>query len=219
MTDSEPIGSMGGEAAGSSDDELAGRAQTHRAFISVVRDPIMIAIFLLAGIFDVLSGDPIVHGAVLFAIAGVLTFDATAGRHDEPSARRAPIRPALTPILVLIAVVYVVFIGSFARYSWPSSLAVVVLGGAGVALAWRRPIGPDPDPTPLDPAGAITWVCVFVALALWELSALLLQPSLTTSSQAHPTISTLMDPVLATHVGRSITLLLWLAFGWFLLDP
>jgi len=59
---------------------------------------------------------------------------------------------------------------------------------------------------------------VFLALALWELAALLLQPSLTSPSAAHPTISTLMDPVLASHLGRSIALLLWLAFGWLLME-
>ncbi len=219
MTEPDPLGSIGDEAAGLSGDEVGRHDETRRAFLTTAREPILIAIFLLAGIFDLLSGDPIVHGAALFAIAGALAFDATIGRHEEPTARPAAIRPALSPTLVLIAVAYAVFIGSFARYSWPSSLAVVGVGAAGVAIAWRRPIGPDPDPTPLDPAGTMAWVGVFVVLALWELSALLLQPSLTTSSQAHPTISTLMDPVLATNLGRSITLLLWLAFGWFLVDP
>ena len=55
------------------------------------------------------------------------------------------------------------------------------------------------------------------ALSLWELISLLLQPSLTTDSYAHPTISVLTDPVLASHPGRTIVLILWLAFGWFLL--
>ncbi len=219
MTEPGPIGSIGKEAAHPGGDQFGRHEETHRAFLTTAREPILIAIFLLTGIFDLLSGDPIVHGAALFAIAGALAFDATVGRRVEPTARRAAVRPALSRTLVLLAVAYAVFIGSFARYSWPSSLAVVTVGAAGVAIAWRRPIGPDPDPTPVDPAGTMAWVGVFVVLALWELSALLLQPSLTTSSQAHPTISTLMDPVLATHLGRSITLLLWLAFGWFLVDP
>jgi len=51
---------------------------------------------------------------------------------------------------------------------------------------------------------------------LWELTQLLLQPTLTTDSYAHPTISVLTDPVLASHVGRSILLFVWLAVGWFL---
>jgi hypothetical protein len=59
---------------------------------------------------------------------------------------------------------------------------------------------------------------VFVALGLWELTQLLLQPSLTTDSQAHPTLSVLTDPVLGTHPGRSIALFAWAAFGWFLLQ-
>jgi hypothetical protein len=59
---------------------------------------------------------------------------------------------------------------------------------------------------------------VFVALGLWELQALLLQPSLTTSSWAHPTLSTLMDPVLASHLGRSISLGAWLLIGGWLLE-
>jgi hypothetical protein len=59
---------------------------------------------------------------------------------------------------------------------------------------------------------------VLLALAAWEVQALLLQPSLTTSSWAHPTLSTLMDPVLAVHLGRSITLAVWLGLGGWLLE-
>jgi hypothetical protein len=55
-------------------------------------------------------------------------------------------------------------------------------------------------------------------LGLWELTQLLLQPSLTTDSWRHPTISVLSDPILASHPGRTIGLILWLLFGWFLLD-
>jgi hypothetical protein len=62
----------------------------------------------------------------------------------------------------------------------------------------------------------VAWILVFVALGLWELTNLLLQPSLTTDSQAHPTLSVLTDPVLGSHLGRSIGLALWLGLGWFL---
>jgi hypothetical protein len=59
---------------------------------------------------------------------------------------------------------------------------------------------------------------VFVAACLWELWSLLEQPNLATSSYAHPTISTLTDPVLSTWAGRSIVLAGWLALGWFLVE-
>jgi hypothetical protein len=50
----------------------------------------------------------------------------------------------------------------------------------------------------------------------WELSSLLQQPHLTTDSYAHPTISALSDPVLASHPGRTIFLGGWLVLGFLL---
>ena len=67
-------------------------------------------------------------------------------------------------------------------------------------------------------AGTLAWAVVLVAGCLWELGALLQQPSLTTDSYAHPTVSTLTDPVLATSPGRAALLLAWLALGWYLVE-
>jgi hypothetical protein len=67
-------------------------------------------------------------------------------------------------------------------------------------------------------AGTLAWVVVLVAGCLWELGALLQQPSLTTDSYSHPTISTLTDPLLAAAPGRAVLLLGWLAFGWYLVE-
>ncbi len=54
---------------------------------------------------------------------------------------------------------------------------------------------------------------LFVAIALFELANFLLQLSPIVSSYDHPTISTVLDPVLATHQGRSVALLVWLVTG------
>ena len=67
-------------------------------------------------------------------------------------------------------------------------------------------------------AGTLVWAVVLVFGCLWELAALLLQPSITTDSYAHPTISTLTDPVLASSPGRSLVLAAWLALGWYLVE-
>ena len=56
-----------------------------------------------------------------------------------------------------------------------------------------------------------------MAVGVLELVSLLLQPSLRASSYAHPTLSYLMDPILSSHTGRSLTLLVWIGLGWFLL--
>lgn len=65
-------------------------------------------------------------------------------------------------------------------------------------------------------AGLVAWIVFLCAGALWELAALLMQPSLREGSYDHPTISVIMDDFLAAYWGRVIILLLWLALGWFL---
>jgi hypothetical protein len=190
------------------------------SFLHRVRDPVIVAIFVLAGIFEVLTGDPVVHASVLFTVAAALAWEALRrGRRDAVESDRGIVgrgRPSVSPLLVLAGLSYAFIVALFGRYSWPATVGVVAPGAAGVVVAWRTPSREDPPTSRLDSRGAAAWAAVFVALALWELAALLLQPSLTTPSQAHPTISTLMDPILASYIGRSMVLTLWLAFGWYL---
>jgi hypothetical protein len=120
-------------------------------------------------------------------------------------------------LLIAAGLGYAVFVGGFARYSWPATTAVIIPGAAALVVSWRGPLRQDSGSARLDPLGILAWAAVFVALSLWELTSLLLQPSFTTDSYAHPTISVLTDPVLASHPGRTVALVLWLAFGWFLL--
>jgi hypothetical protein len=207
---------------------LGGRAQARRR-LGALRDPVIV-IFVLAGTFDLLSGDRLIDGAVLLAVALALGWDAVrrppaerradevadAGEDSMRSARGRAVQWR-SPLLVLGGVVYAVLVAAVIRYSLPATLAVWAPAAAGVAVAWRRPVTGGSDPAPVPAAGAVAWAVVFVALALWELAALLLQPSLTTDSWAHPTISVLLDPILATHLGRAVVLSLWLLSGWWLL--
>ena len=98
-----------------------------------------------------------------------------------------------------------------------ASRAMLLAWLLGLAIAWRGPQG-HRDPGKLDAVGTFAWVAVFLTLALWELTNLLLQPSLTTDSYAHPTISVMSDPALASHLGRSVAVFGWLLFGWFLIE-
>jgi hypothetical protein len=192
-------------------------AATRPGALRALNDPVVV-ILLLAGSFDGLSGNPI-HSVLLFAVALALGRDAALGRAE--ARERAPVsirtHPRLGSIALAAAVAYSVMVGGFGRYSWPATVAVVVPAAAILGLAWRGPLRAASEPGRVDIAGALAWAAAFVGLALWELTQLLLQPSLTTDSQAHPTLSVLTDPGLATHPGRSIALLAWLAFGWFLL--
>jgi hypothetical protein len=113
---------------------------------------------------------------------------------------------------------YALVVGSFSRFSWPATVPVVALGTAVVMIGWRGPRRLRPVSGPLPVAGTALWGGVFVAGCLWELTSLLQQPNLETGSYAHPTISTLTDPVLATMAGRAVVLAAWLGLGWFLVE-
>ncbi len=132
--------------------------------------------------------------------------------------RSGPPRMRLVAIGSALAVIYALTVGSFTRYSWPATAGVVGIGAGVVVIGWGGPTRRRRIPAKFARIGALTWGCLFVGASLWELSALLLQPNIETSSFAHPTISALTDPLLASGPGRSITLLLWIALGAYLVE-
>jgi hypothetical protein len=150
------------------------------------------------------------------AASGAPPAPVAAGQAEGPRARRR--RPALLAAWLAGGVLYAVVVGWFSRYSCPATVPVAGLGAAVVAVGWRGPRHPRPVPPRPPAVGLALWGAVFVAACLWELWSLLEQPNLATSSYAHPTISTLTDPVLSTWAGRSIMLAAWLGLGWFLVE-
>src|SRR5205823_7023181 len=92
------------------------------------------------------------------------------------------------PAGIALASAYVVLVGGFGRYSWPATVAVLCPAAGVLLIAWRGNLNKSAGSRKLDPIGALAWASVFVALAIWELTELLLQPSLRTDSYAHPTI-------------------------------
>jgi hypothetical protein len=236
------------ESTASDERSIAGRSLTVAArvgagFKSLVREPVVV-VLVLAGVVDALSGSPWSHGAMLVAVAALLVVDrirrSRTGRAADgsgvafgaaatpPSTEEGEAGPSglvevtprvrFTPLIVVGGVLYAGIVGLFARHSWPVTVAVAIPGIAAVTLAWREPALAGYEPPRLEPSGAVAWATVFILLGLWELANLLMQPSITIGSSAHPTISVLMDPILASHVGRSILLALWLGFGAFLME-
>ncbi len=123
------------------------------------------------------------------------------------------------PLTIVAAVAYAWIAGGFARFTWPISVSIAIPGVMAVVAAWLEPIEHRPNVPKLEPEGAVAWASVFIALGIWELATLLMQPALTVNSYTHPTISYLVDPILNQHhLDRSIALCLWLAFGWYLME-
>jgi hypothetical protein len=85
-----------------------------------------------------------------------------------------------------------------------------------IAVGWQGPLTRRAPLIGKPLRRAWLWAVVLVSGALLELGSLLQQPHLTTDSYAHPTISALTDPLLASQPGRTAVLGAWLLTGWFL---
>jgi hypothetical protein len=211
------------------------------AALAGLRAPV-VWILLAIAFFTAISGKP-VDGVLMLLVAVGLAWDAgrRALRHSDitgaaraadaagaANAGRAAGAPAgreggrrrgiLAGALLAGGAAYAGVVGSFSRYSWPVTACIIVLGTIVVLIGWHGPLRARAAGGRLPVAGTLAWVVVLVAGCLWELDALLQQPSITTDSYAHPTISTLTDPVLATSPGRAVVLFAWLAFGWYLVE-
>ena len=180
-----------------------------------------VAILLVAGVAMIFLGVPVPKAVPLIVVAVLLDlehFSRTQELAERLEQRSRPLilwvqssgRPQLAAgLLVALAV------GFPDRQTWPSTLAVSLVGVAGVWLAYVTP--PAVDPGPLPPSGAVAWLSVFLALAVWELVNLFQQPDLQTGSFDHPTLSVLADPVLDVRLWRILFVGVWLALGRWLL--
>lgn len=197
--------------------------------VSGIRQPIVIVLLLIA-FFSTISGKPL-DGLLMLLVAVGLAWDArprpagadagqdAAGAHSAPdvplpASREGPGRSAGMALLAA-AILYAAVVGSFARFSWPATIGVVGVGAVVIIIGWHGPVRRRPDPGGLPRAGTALWGGALLAGGLWELWSLARQPSLDVTSWAHPTISALTDPVLASHPGRSLALAAWLLTGWY----
>jgi hypothetical protein len=202
-------------------------AQPGRRLLAGVGDPVVIVLLLIA-FFSAISGKPL-DGLLMLLVAAGLAWDAWArSGHVPPTpvdgepapdavpAPRRGARPLIAAVAVAAGLCYAAIVGSFSRFSWPATAAVVGLGTLVILVGWQEPRRPRPDSGPLPVRGVAAWGAVLVAGGAWELWSLLQQPALDTTSYAHPTISALTDPVLATQPGRALVLGGWLLLGWYL---
>lgn len=87
------------------------------------------------------------------------------------------------------------------------ALVVVLRAGRGAAGDVRGPgrVGP-----------AWPWAAVVLTGCLVELGNFLSQPDPDTANPGHPTLSTVVDPLLAAPPARAVFVVVWVVLGWLL---
>jgi len=101
-------------------------------------------------------------------------------------------------------------------FHWTATALIVTIAGGALVWAARRPAEPISG-GPRMRNGLLLWSSLVLAVSAWELFALSRQESWNVPDQAHPTLSTLLDPALEQGPGRWAGWLIWLAAGWRLL--
>jgi hypothetical protein len=128
--------------------------------------------------------------------------DPTPDGTRPPSARRAGVAAAVVAYALLAALCR--------PLTGPALAAVLV---AGLPLCWLGVRRAPRRGRPVGGRSAAVWLGLAVLAGAFEL-ALWLGPD----DAAHPTLSTLADPVLSTYPGRVLGYLLWLGSGVWLVS-
>jgi hypothetical protein len=97
-------------------------------------------------------------------------------------------------------------------FTTSGTLGVLVAGIALIVVARvanRRSPRPAPLAHPNARVGLVIWGVLLALLLAWELITLFSH-----SRSAHPTVSSMLDPVQADHVARWLLYGGWLGLGW-----
>lgn len=130
----------------------------------------------------------------------------------RPPGRWSPARIRWWTVATL-ALLFGAVVGSLQPAGVPERIALAVPGLVAALLVTLR--GRADRPRPIGRWWA-AWPALLILAALIELSSFLQQPDPQTGSYRHPTLSTLIEPLLDAPVVRAGALMVWLAAGWWL---
>lgn len=185
-------------------------------FWRVLLEP-AIPIIVLAGCAHVArrNADDIVYffGTVVLILLDRLWTGTAFGRAGRT------VRMPSTGAFLAGSAVYAVALAQAPRDGWVSMLGLAV---PGVLAAWfilgtqasplSVPAAQDHDPG----HGWLVWPALGVLACLWELASFVQQPDTQTASFSHPTLSSVIDPLVANPAPRALLLVGWLLTGWWL---
>jgi hypothetical protein len=110
-----------------------------------------------------------------------------------------------------LAALYAWVAAGIPSFSWEATAAVLLAGAAVSWLGALVPASRRPAPPPLTRRAIVLWSVPVFAFGVLEITDDVLG-----STPAHPTLSILLDPVLAERPVRAVAFLAWLAAGWWL---
>ena len=121
-------------------------------------------------------------------------------------------RRRLTPLSLLITAVLVGYAwvdATAAPFTTASLVGVLIPGMVLAVIAYGRPPERIPPPEELDVLGASYWLIVVAAFFEWEASAFK-----DNSLRWHPSLTNLINPLIAPHLMKTGAILVWIVAGW-----
>jgi hypothetical protein len=181
-------------------------------------------ILILTGGFQYYRGAP-VDGTIFIALAAALVLDALGLIPLDAVHARRPARS----LVFVIALVFTTLLVLAPPNGLIDQLTLAIIGLAALAVAW-----PESAPeavrasVPGSPAqrsegthrrssaftrAAVLWAALGVAVCVWEMVAFFMGPVNTPAAFAHPTLSSLFEPLVGWPPGRFVFVSVWLLGG------
>jgi hypothetical protein len=110
-------------------------------------------------------------------------------------------------LVIAVALLYSWAAAYWRPFTWPMYIATA-LPIVAVLVVDRRHDRPAENDRPPRRSGLAVWAGLFALALVWELAAYFASPR-----QDHPTLSTIADNIMSTHLGRTAAFALWLALG------
>ncbi len=131
-------------------------------------------------------------------------------RIPRPSEGPLPLgaRPARNAIIGAGVLGYAWLLGGTAPFSTRALLGVLLPGAVLGVIAFARPPERIPAPESVDMAGFSYWIICIALLFEWEASAV------RDSLPVHPSLTDLINPLLAPHPIKAAAIVVWLLAGW-----
>lgn len=136
--------------------------------------------------------------------------------HGEPGGRwsRVPFlphdgHPVRAVLIGAVLAVYAWIDATTAPFTARSLIGVLIPGAVIGVIACARPPQRIQPPEELDMLGMSYWMICLAALFEWEASAFR-----DNSPFWHPSLTTLVNPLLGPHVVKSAAIVAWMLIGW-----